>query len=183
MNYEELIQHCIGLRRALERDEARFFLGLVAVEEHHMQLLRDNGCDTFDMFIRSHELCRVERYRAFSSGLRALGDRERAQALGAPAVIAAAKLRDASRAESFVAAIEAWTGAHNGLTPRTETAERLLRQVDPRPEVPQVVRRESELDQMRVANQELTRKCASLERTIAKLKKRIAELEGKSAAA
>jgi len=170
MTYEELIEHCVGLRVAYERDEARFFLGLVEVEQNHMDTLRGAGVDSFDSFLRSCEFTRVERYRAFASGLRHTTSEE-AEKMGAPAVMQLSNLRDESKAMEYKEAVAAWSQDHRGLSPRQETAAKLLRQVDPRPERPQSLRRLEEVQRLREENAALKREVARLQKLLAKHEK------------
>lgn len=169
MGYDEICQKCIELRKEVERSEARFFLGLEEVERRHMKILRDNGCMTFDQFIRSHELCRVDRYRAFVDGLKYVS-RQEASAMGAPAVIAMSRVSNENNVPDYKSAVAAWSAEHNGLKPTIQAAERLLKQVDPRPEVPLVSQRMSEIERLRVENAGLRRKVTALERENKKLR-------------
>jgi hypothetical protein len=170
MTYEELVDHCVALRVAYERDEARFFIGLVEVEQNHMDTLRDAGVDSFDSFLRSCEFTRVERYRAFANGLRHTTFEE-AEKMGAPAVIQMSNLRDESKATEYKEAVAAWSSDHRGLSPRQETAAKLLRQVDPRPERPQSLRRLDDMQRLKEENEALKREVARLRKLLAKYEK------------
>jgi len=179
MNYEQIVSMCVELRKTFEQDEAKFFLGLVEVEQKFMSVLKKHGLDNFDQFIRSYELTRVERYRAFATGLGHITPIE-ARRMGAPAVIALACVRNEKRVPAYVAAVDAWAATHHGLTPRTETAEKILRQVDPRPETPKAVQELSEMARLRAECSALRSELAKAKRENAQLQAKLAKLEGKN---
>lgn len=182
MKFQTIVQKCVNLRLNFERDEARFFLGLVEVEEKWMGVLQENGCPTFDSFIRSYEFCRVERYTAFKAGLQHLSTREEAEQLGARAVMALTKVVNTQNIPSYLEACNAWRAQHRGLSPSSETAERLLRQVDPRPEIPKAVKAINHVTQLQQENAKLKSRVRELELENAKLRAKIAEKRGGKAA-
>jgi hypothetical protein len=180
MNYEQIIKHCRHLRLKLEQSEAAFFLGLVEVEEKYAPLLKENGCDTFASFLKTHELCEAFRYQSFKEGLAKISPKE-ALVMGAPAVMALNKLHDEDNLPKYTDAVQAWSKEHDGLTPREETARRLLRQVDPRPETPQAVKRQNDATRLAAELQQAKAQLRAAERKIAKLEKELEALRKKAA--
>lgn len=170
MNYEEIVEYCINLRRDFERDEAKFFLGLVEIETNHMHTLIEAGVDTFDSFLRSCEFTRTERYRKFAAGLKHTTTSEALQ-LGAPAVMQMAHLRDVSKAPEYKEAVLAWSSERKGLVPTLQTAAKMLRQIDPRPERPQSLKNLDELHRLQEENIALRREVARLRRELDKIRK------------
>ena len=69
MTLKKILERCRSLRQAFEQDEAKFFLGLVEIEEEHLRVVLDAGHSTFDEFLERNSLCRVIRYRQFRAGL------------------------------------------------------------------------------------------------------------------
>lgn len=182
MKFNDIVQACVQLRLNFERDEAKFFLGLVEVEEKWMGVLRENGCPTFDFFIRSYEFCRVERYTAFKAGLQRLEDRKEAERIGARAVMALTKVADPRNIPSYLTACNAWSEKHRGLAPSSETAERILRQVDPRPEIPSAVKELSEVARLRLEVTKLKSRIKELELENAKLRAKVPKKKRSKAA-
>lgn len=175
MTFEQIFEHCLQLRRKFERDEARFFLGLVAVETECMETLKASGVETFESFIHSADakrcLIRPERYRAFANGLKHV-TKEEAEEMGAPAVIELGRsLHDASKVDEYKAAVSSWSEMRGGMAPTQQTAKRLLMQVDPRPETPEPIRRLGELERLREEN-------AALRREVKRLKDVIRDMIG-----
>jgi hypothetical protein len=144
MTYDRLVEVCRELRTAFERDEARFMIALVDIENEHMPLLKDNGCKHFGQFLKSYHLCDYARYGKFRGGLVVVG-RERALFIGAPAVCRAGTATSPETAEGFTQAAIAWRTS-KGVGPSDETALRLLRQVDPIFITPKVVKNENRME-------------------------------------
>jgi hypothetical protein len=177
LTVEDIVTHCRKLRLAFEKDEAKFFLGLVSVERQHMTFLRGNGCGTFMSFIKTYQFCEPARYSAFVKGLEHLKSDSEAERIGAPAVIALAQTVDAQNVTKYTQAIDAFRYEHQGLTPRLEQAKKILRQVDPRPEVPRNVtllavraKLEAENAQLKADLRMAQKKIRELEAEIARLK-------------
>ena len=168
MTYDEIIERVRELRLKRDQADAALLLFLVEVEQEHIQVLRDAGCDSFAAFVQ--EFVKPSRYEAFRDGLARLGDTSLALRMGSEAVIAANHLTNGSA--KYVAAIEAWVDDKGGVLPTRETANKLLRQVDSRDEIPAAVRRQSELAKLRD-------RVAKLEAENRQLRAQIAKLEGK----
>lgn len=193
MNIEQIINQCRKLRNAFERDEAKFFLGLVEIERTSMETITLAGHETFEVFLKRHELCEPTRYAKFAKGL-ALTTREKAEKMGTHAVMALASARKPQNVPKFEAAVIAWQEERGGVAPSRETSHRILRQVDPREEVPQVTRTVTEINRLRAENSELqlVKKQAEKSLTLAEenkalraelqaAKKRIRDLEQENA--
>jgi hypothetical protein len=164
---ETIVTELAQLRLTRERADAVFLLRLREVEEQHMGLLKSNGLESFEGFLKSYKLCDPARYRNFTSGLAKLGP-DAALSIGADATVEAARLQNGKpTATKYVTAIEAWRDQHRGVAPTRETAAKILRQVDPREEEPQAIRN-------------VTRGDAQA-RTIAKLENEVADLRAKLA--
>lgn len=171
VTYEQLVDHCIALRVAFEQDEAKFFLGLYDTESEYLSVIVD-AVGSFNSFLRSLELCRVERYRAFADGMKHTTSEE-ALAMGAPAVMQLANLRDESKADEYKAAAVLWSQDNHGKKATSQTAAHILRQVDPRPERPAPLRRNDELNKLREECSALRKEVARLRRENAKLREQL----------
>src|SRR5574337_1010640 len=162
---ETIVTELAQLRLTRERADAVFLLRLREVEENHINLLKANGLESFEGFLKSYKLCDPARYRNFTSGLAKLGP-DAALQIGADATVEAAQLSNGKpTATKYVTAIEAWREQHRGVAPTRETAAKILRQVDPREETPQAIRNATRGD--------------AQARTIAKLKNEVADLRAK----
>lgn len=178
--FEQILEHCVGLRRQFERDEASFFLGLVAVETECMDVLRRSGVETFESFLHSSNhkrtLVRPDRYRAFANGLKHTTPEE-AERLGAPAVIELGRsVHDESNVAEYKRRVIDWSEARHGLVPTQQTAMKLLIDADPRPRVSESTRRANEMNKLRDENAALKREVKRLKVMVAKLEKEL-ELE------
>ncbi len=165
---EKIIQELAKLRLSRERADATFLLRLRQVELEHMGLLRQNGHESFERFLKSSKLCDPARYRDFVVGLEKIGE-EQALALGADATVEAAALSGTIAGKKYVVAIEAWREQHRGVAPTRETSAKILRQVDPREEEPQAVGNVRRQNDLRV-------QCAKLEQVVADQKAEILKL-------
>lgn len=168
MNYEQLVEQCKQLRAQFERDEARFLIALVRIEQTSMSLLKENGCVRFAQFLKTHHLCDVTRYERFSAGLAIVGV-EAAEQIGAEAVCKAAQTTTPEAAARFVEAAQAFREL-NGVAPRGETVTRLLQNTDPRATTPRVVKSTTEINRLREEN-------AQLRGELREARKRIRSLE------
>lgn len=147
--YKRLCDELAGLRLEREKAEAKFFVRLYDVEQQEMELLRAAGCDTFDRFLKSTALADSSRYRNFVKGFEKVG-RDVALVIGADAVIEAAAIIDgAETVDRYQAAIVDWKEEHRGVHPSREQSARLLRQIEPRAEIPEAVRTQSEIRRLR----------------------------------
>jgi len=173
----EIVTEARSLRQSKEEADARFLLYLRRVEAEQMSLLEACGIGTFAQFLKSHDLCDVARFENFKKGVGLVGEEE-AERLGANPVIALANTRDRDRVPAFVRAVDAFSDARGGVRPSLQASQRLLRQVDPRQEVPRDVGRLTEIDRLTRENAQLRTQVARLTRENAKLKK---ELEKKAA--
>jgi predicted RNase H-like nuclease (RuvC/YqgF family) len=97
--------------------------------------------------------------------------------IGSHATIIAGKLTDGP--DKFVKAVTDWKAEHGGTLPSRETAHTLLRQVDPRAEVPESSKRQDELAQVRAQLTEARAAIRTLEKENRDLKAKIAKLEKK----
>jgi len=171
---EGLVNTISSLREARERYDAAMMMAIFVVENTHMQLLQDNGCDNIESFIRSYELCSTPRYRSFCTGLEAIGE-EKAFSIGAEATIEAGRIARSVDVSEFVAATQAWSQEHGGVTPSKLTAEKLRLQIAPEKKTPGPLRRLTENAQLRarvhsleVENKQLLAKVRKLERELLK---------------
>lgn len=135
-------------REAGEMWQTAFFLFLYEVERLHMDTLRAGGIDTFELFLKKNNLCSSARYRSFVRGLKTL-KRKVVVRVGAEATIAASQMTSKDFVKPYVEAVESWIDDKGGVRPSGQTAATLLRQVDPRAEVPKAVKRQSELRRLR----------------------------------
>lgn len=172
MNFNQIITECRRLRSEAEVAEAKFLTFLRKVELEFMDELRANGCDTFERFLKTHGLCDAARYRKFTLGFDKLKlDQDTAQQMGVPAVMAGSEIKNKRRSSSYIDAVVAWKLDHGDVMPKPETAQRLMRQVDPRKEIPQAVRKLSEIDRLRIENSKLRARVRELETELRAAKK------------
>jgi len=178
---DQIINECRKLRIAFERDEARFFIGLAEIADKHTQTITDANCATFEAFLKKHEICEPSRYSTFRKGL-AYTTPERAAELGTHAVMELAQVREPANVPKYEEAVSAWRETHGGVAPTRETACRLLRQVDPRAEVPAATKQVSELNRLRAENAELRAEIRALRAENAELKSKLEKASKKKAA-
>lgn len=189
MDYENLIVECKRLRLAFERDEARFLVALSDIEEQHMDMLSQNGCATFENFLKTHNLCDAARYSLFRAGLAKVG-REAAEQIGVQAVLGAARIKEPDKAPAFVQ----WAGSfveQHGTAPSGQAVNRELLTrgfVEPSAKPAQVVKASNELARLRAENAELRAqlkaeqaKSKRLAETVKKQAETIEELKGRAA--
>ena len=166
MNYEEIVNQCRELRATFERDEAKFLIALVGVEQTAMDLLRENGCSTFGQFLNSHHLCDVGRYQRFAKGLALVGQ-DAAERIGAEATCKAPQATTPAAAAKFAAAAEAFV-QQEGVAPRGQTVTRLLANVDPKARTPNVVKVADDIARLRAENEQLRADLAAARATVAR---------------
>lgn len=171
MTYNKILGICRSLRRKFEQDEARFFLGLVGIEAEHMDIIVNGGHDSFAQYLRRNELCDATRYLSFKAGLRHLEESEKALELGAPAVMALASIRQTGNVPKYEEAVMAWARERGGIVPSRQTAAKILRQVDPREEIPKDMKTVSLVAKLRAENQRLRAELAAAEKKIRDLEK------------
>lgn len=170
--YEAICKELAHLRLDKERAEAKFLLRLREVEQTEMDLLKMAGCETFDRFLKSTKLMDSARYRNFVAGLEKIGA-ERALEVGAEATIEASAILDGeATAKKYTSAVLDWREEHRGVFPSAEVAAHLLRQVEPREEIPNATRTQSELRKLR-------NRIAELEAENNKLRAELAKFKGK----
>lgn len=170
--YEALCRELAKLRMAKEHAEASFLLRLREIEQTEMSLLRAAGHETFDRFLKANKLMDSARYRNFVAGLEKVGI-PRALEIGAEATIEASAILDGESAtQRYASAILDWRKEHREVFPSAEAAARILRQVEPREEIPKSTRNQSELRKLRNRIAELEAENANLRSEIARLKQR-----------
>lgn len=174
---EDLLGELRGLRQAKETADAQFLLRLLRLEEEDMsRLAAEVGYASFAQFLVSHDLCSPARYENFKAGVNALGgDRDKAAELGANPVIALAALKAKKSLPAFVSAVEAFRSEHNGVAPSEQASRRMLRQVDPRPEIPESLRRLSKIAELEQENLKLKAEIRKLERQIKNLEAKLSK--------
>jgi len=175
---DAIISELAKLRLTRERADAVFLLRLREVENEHMPLLRQNGHESFERFLKSSKLCDPARYRDFVAGLNKLGE-EQALALGADAIVEAASLTSKAAGSKYVTAIEAWREQHRGVAPTRETSAKILRQVDPREEEPKAIGNARRQDDLRIRCAELEQLVAQQRAELMKLRKERDELKAR----
>jgi hypothetical protein len=157
----------VGLRNAAERARTRLMLTLLYIEQHVFPQRDDWGHESFDGFLKAHEIVRPDVYRDFVAGLEALGDAELAERLGVNVVHMMPRVPKDRRSEyvaNMLAVVrdkgaEPSAGAardqarHCGMLVTNEAAKRV-----------------SELETLRL-------KCARLEQENAKLRREVAKLQ------
>ena len=166
---DDFVASIRALREARERFDGAMMMAIRVVEHNHMELLRNNGCDTIERFIRSYELCSSARYRSYCNGLELIGE-ELAFEIGAEATIEAARIASADARADFVEAAQAWSSEHGGVTPSCMTAEKIRLQVAPEKRVPGAIKRLSE-------NAQLKQRICELETENKMLKAKVHRLE------
>lgn len=179
MGYEQLVDECKRLRHEFEKSEARFFLFLIVVEDEHAEAWKESGHGNFDSFLRSNDLCMVDRYRAFRAGAEKVGP-EKAAAYGVPWVIAAGRMQDrgvthlGERAKAF---LEVHKTAPSALVVKTWEAEERGKERAENEGAPDRTRQHaSELARLRA-------EVAKYKTDLAAAKKRISDLESELAKA
>ncbi len=138
-----------------------------------MDVLRAAGCSNMAMFLRDMgNLVEPARYESFKTGLKKIGVDE-AKAIGSCATIEAGLCSSRAAEKVYVSTVRAWVNDHGGTLPTRQTSHRLLLQVDPRVEVPDSVRRQNELAELRAENAKLRAENNSLKRKLEKMEKSI----------
>jgi hypothetical protein len=175
---EQIVADLAELRRVRESADARLMMAIVEIEDGpDMETIRSFGCETIDQFLKSNGICDPARYRNFRAGFTKLGDdKAQAVALGSDAVMAAANLKGGGDATArYVAAIREHSASRAGIKPSFETAQRIVRQVDPREETPRVVQFAStlrtEAARLQAENSELRARVRVLETEVKELRR------------
>lgn len=179
---KEIVSEARRLRAQAEAAEAAFLIYLHTVEQNHMSVIQSCGMETFDRFLRSFELCRPERYRDFVAGMQKVGAIA-AQRIGTEATMMARKLSGQQQAGEYVGALDKWREQHGEVFPTSETAERMLRNVDPRKTIPASVVRdegrralENDVARLKKENADLVAKLSRVEKERDALQKRCVQL-------
>lgn len=167
---DKILSKCRALRQARDRTDAAFLLYLAHIEATEMELLRLCGHGTFAQFLRTYELCEPARLENFKRGVSLVGQEE-ALRLGSNPVIALAQNHDREKIPQYVKAVDAFAAERGGTYPSLQTSQRILHQVDPRPEVPRVLKHQTEIDRLRAENANLRSQVNRLERENAQLKR------------
>ena len=171
---EAIIAEARALRQAREEADAIFLLYLRRIEMEKFHLIESCGYGSFAQFLNTNDLCSPARFENFKRGVEFVGEQE-AERLGANPVIALANTMDRKNVPEFVQAVTAFTKAHDGTRPSLQTAQKMLRQVDPRKEVPQDLGRQAELARLRHENAQLRTQVARLTRENEQLKRQVAK--------
>lgn len=168
---ESLLTELRELRLLRDRADARLMLRAMEIETEHMEVILAGGCGSFAQFLKSADsLIEPGRYESFKAGLAKVGAKQ-ALLMGSDATIVAGQLSNGP--EEYCAAIDAWVMEHDGTLPTMQTARHIRMQVDPRHEVPDAVRKQDELAQLRAENALLRAENAALKNEVAKLRKSV----------
>lgn len=167
-----LIEELKALRINRDRADARLLLRLAEVRRDHLQLLLDDGYESFAKFC--HQFVSPERQEAFERGLEKIGAKK-ALEIGSEATIIAAKLTGNGNHERYTAAVRDWSSSNNGLLPSRQASERLLYKIDPRAEEPRVSREQREVTKLRLENDKLRAEVRLLRGRIKVLETRLKE--------
>jgi len=174
---EQLVERCRKLRAKAELAAADFLLGLMEIEAQYMEVLRDNGCDTFERFLRSYHICDPARYRDFCAGVGVIG-RMRARRIGEHATREAARFRNMSpqKVEKLVLRAEAFE-TRNGVKPSAAEARRYRAEL----EAPRVtgIRTASKLAALEAENRELRAELRACKKELEREQKRRVRAEGR----
>jgi len=179
-SYDELLGWLREGRATFERAEVDWFLRLREVELACMELITEAGCETFGRFLKSNKLCEPSRYEAFCKGL-ARVDEHTAREMGTDAVIRLCDVRDEEKVSEVVHAVSAWREEHGGVFPTNETARKIVRQCDPREELPQAVKRQSAAASLEAQLQKARADLRAEQAKNRKLQARVTQLEGEIA--
>lgn len=175
--YEQLVEELRELRLRRDQADAQLLLRLVEIENTSMRVILESGCESFAQFLKSNALVDPGRYEAFKIGLHKLDNDEAALEIGSEATIIAGQLTNGTK--KYIEANIAWRNDHGGTKPTRETAKRLLMQVDPRAEIPQSVKRQKELEQLRAENGRLRAEVKSLQAKIRSLEAQLSKKQAK----
>lgn len=95
----EIAQALIGLRNTAEKARSRLMLELLHVEQNVFPHRDDWGHESFDAFLKAHEIVRPDVYREWVAGLEVTADAELAMALGTNVVRLIARVPEPRRPE------------------------------------------------------------------------------------
>lgn len=179
MTIDQLLKEIRALRLARDQADAALLLRLVEIERDYADLIRESGAATFSQFLKvADSLVDPSRYEGFKAGLKRIGV-EAALACGSDATIEAGLATSKKASRVYVQSIQDWRAEHKGTFPTRQTARNILRQVDPRQEIPESTRRQNEAAELRAEVSQLRAENNALKRKIAKLE---SQLQGKKAA-
>jgi hypothetical protein len=174
--YGEIVRKLSNLRSRSEGAEVEFLLALVETEENWLHILLNNGHDSFIAFLKAHHFCSVIRWNTFRLGLQHI-TREQARKIGDKSVLALAKTVNPANVPEFVESVLLWKEDHGGVCPSRQTAEKMLKEVDPRKEVPRFSPLAEENERLRKENKRLKAELAAARKQITRLKKTIERLK------
>ena len=177
-SYEELVAECKRLRAESEAAEVEFFLFLVIVERDHAPLLKAQGCETIDQFIRSNTLVKTERYHAFTLGLDRVGV-DKARANGVHWTIEMGHMREPTkeRIEDMDRLAQSFTEVR-GVQPSEEAAKGWRRELDaPRTDAHPTIKAATRLRQLEAENANLRAELRAAKSALAKAEQKLAKLE------
>jgi hypothetical protein len=178
MNLEQLIKACVEARKEYELGEVKYFEFLLQVEQKNENVWKP-ACGTFDSFLEKYVGSpRPSRYAEFRAAFDKLGAQV-VRTLGVDGALIALKASSTTKQKEYSKAAHDWVAMHDGVHPSREEAGKLLKQVDPRTEVPRAVGQVKELEELRAERDELKRKCHMLTRENEKLRAENARLLAK----
>jgi hypothetical protein len=175
MDYESLVQECKRLRALHERAEAEFFIFMMVAEREHKDIWAGAGCVTFDQFIRSNHLGKVDRYGLFVHGVNRCGV-DAALNHGAAWTIEAGKIENATPEvlAQFAARAQAFTETER-VAPSEEAVREWRAQIDTRTKVHGTIRKVDELNRLRAENEVLRVELRAAKRRISELEKTVSK--------
>jgi hypothetical protein len=180
--FQALVDTLTEARRHFERAQGEFFCLLLNAELHHLELILDNGCGSFDGFLRQHRLTKPSYYRDWRSGRErvaaALPERdinEVVVSIGASAVVKISQGTDVSKVSDFVEAVELTKEERGGIQPKNLGKLAVDTGLDaPRSKV---LAERQKMSQLQGRLEQTQAKLRAAEAEIRRLKLRVAELE------
>lgn len=180
LTYDQLVEKCKALRLRFEIAEAEFFVGLMEIESNYMHVLQQAGIEDFDQFIRTHELCMVDRYHRFIRGCKQIGV-DKALELGCSVTMGAEKLSRA-KPEAVVTLLKLGKQykANKSVAPSKQTVERWTRSIlNGTPSVPneaqqlrtKVAQLEAQVELLKSENKRLRKEVAVLRKATGQKKR------------
>jgi hypothetical protein len=159
--YDEIVAEARRLRIGREQRDTEFLLYLNSIHKTEMALLSNMGHPTFASFLKDTELIEPSRYANFAAGVDLVGEKT-ARDLGAASVIALANATSRAAATEVCRVMYQWQEQHGGVRPSLQTAKRILRQVDPRKEVPRAAKAATEQQRLQAENARLKSELATV---------------------
>lgn len=169
MTYEELVDECKRLRAAAEAAEGEFFRFLMRVERDHESVWREAGCSTFEQFLRSNNLVKVDRYALFVKGTERIGETNAAKCVHSTIFIGRQPDPKPKQVAEYIKRVDAFREVHR-TAPSEEAAREWSKEVFRRPaEAHKTIRRVDELHRLREENKTLRSQLAAAHARIAEL--------------